>query len=51
VGLNSATVNAATMGKSGGYMKGVVTYSVTGDPTVTLMSMISSNTMLNKFNV
>ncbi|MBA0665270.1 hypothetical protein Goklo_005154 [Gossypium klotzschianum] len=35
----------------GGYVKGVVTYTIMDDLTVTPMSTISSITMLNKFNV
>ncbi|KAK5795250.1 hypothetical protein PVK06_036508 [Gossypium arboreum] len=35
----------------GGYVKGVVTFTVMDDLTVTPMSTISSITMLNKFNV
>ncbi|MBA0870688.1 hypothetical protein Goshw_015975 [Gossypium schwendimanii] len=35
----------------GGYVKGVVTYTIMDDLTVTAMSTISSITMLNKFNV
>ncbi|MFQ6671529.1 hypothetical protein Gotur_036052 [Gossypium turneri] len=35
----------------GGYVKGVVTYTVMDDLTVTPMSTISSITMLHKFNI
>ena len=53
VGPNSGTVAgaAAATGQSGGFVKGVVTYTVMDDLTVTPMSTISSITMLNKFNV
>ncbi|GMI95183.1 hypothetical protein HRI_003187600 [Hibiscus trionum] len=46
----STTSSAAN---EGGYMKGVVTYTILDDLTVTPspMSSISSITMLNKFNV
>ena len=35
----------------GGYVKGVVTYTVMDDLSVTLMSSISSITLLNKYSV
>ncbi|KAK5795251.1 hypothetical protein PVK06_036509 [Gossypium arboreum] len=44
-----STSSAAVI--EGGYVKGVVTYTIMDDPTVTAMSTISSITMLNKFNV
>ena len=44
-------LNVATTEESGGFMKGVVTYGIMGDLTVTLISMISSIIILNKFNV
>ncbi|GMI87046.1 hypothetical protein like AT5G01150 [Hibiscus trionum] len=45
VSTTSSAVN------EGGYVKGVVTYTILDDLTVTPMSSISSITMLNKFNV
>ncbi|KAK8987143.1 hypothetical protein V6N11_055456 [Hibiscus sabdariffa] len=42
---------ASSAANEGGYMKGVVTYTILDDLTVTPMSTISSITMLNKFNV
>nr|KJB73747.1 hypothetical protein B456_011G248100 [Gossypium raimondii] len=42
---------ASSDANEGGYVKGVVTYTIMDDLTVTPMSTISSITMLNKFNV
>ncbi|KAE8670701.1 Detected protein of unknown function [Hibiscus syriacus] len=42
---------ASSAANEGGYVKGVVTYTILDDLTVTPMSTISSITMLNKFNV
>lgn len=39
------------MAEGGGFVKGVVTYMVSDDLVVKPMSIISSITMLNKFNV
>ncbi|KAE8669220.1 hypothetical protein F3Y22_tig00112249pilonHSYRG00062 [Hibiscus syriacus] len=44
-----STASSAT--NEGGYVKGVVTYTILDYLTVTPMSTISSITMLNKFNV
>ena len=46
-----ATAIAATAGESGEFVKKAGTYSVMDNLIVTLMSIISSITMLNKFNV
>ncbi|MBA0780744.1 hypothetical protein Gotri_004807, partial [Gossypium trilobum] len=42
---------SSAVDNEGGYVKGVVTYTIMDDLTVTAMSTISSITMLNKFNV
>ncbi|KAK8510178.1 hypothetical protein V6N11_000478 [Hibiscus sabdariffa] len=42
---------ASSAANEGGYVKGVVTYTILDDLTVTPMSTISSITMLNMFNV
>ncbi|MBA0841592.1 hypothetical protein Goarm_004076, partial [Gossypium armourianum] len=42
---------ASSDANEGGYVKGVVTYTIMDDLTVTPMSTISSITLLNKFNV
>ncbi|KAH1045733.1 hypothetical protein J1N35_036517 [Gossypium stocksii] len=44
-----STSSAAAI--EGGYVKGVVAYTLMDDPTLTAMSTISSITTLNKFNV
>ncbi|GMI87025.1 hypothetical protein like AT5G01140 [Hibiscus trionum] len=44
----STTSSAAN---EGGYVRGVVTYTILDDLKLNLMSSISSITMLNKFNV
>nr|KJB72875.1 hypothetical protein B456_011G248200 [Gossypium raimondii] len=42
---------SSTAAIEGGYIKGVVAYTIMDDSTVTAISTISSITMLNKFNV
>ncbi|KAG9453679.1 hypothetical protein H6P81_006583 [Aristolochia fimbriata] len=48
--LDSKSPNSATF-DSGGFVKGVVTYTITDDLTVTPMSSISNILLLNKFQV
>ncbi|CAK7325618.1 unnamed protein product [Dovyalis caffra] len=48
VGKNSFTAGSAS---EGGYVKGLVTYMVTDDLSVSPMSMISGVALLNKFSV
>uniref|UniRef100_A0A0E0JE71 DUF674 domain-containing protein n=1 Tax=Oryza punctata TaxID=4537 RepID=A0A0E0JE71_ORYPU len=45
------TLNAAAEGAKGGFVQGIVTYTVMDDLTVAPMSSISSITLLNKFAV
>lgn len=48
VGENNSTADSTS---EGGYVKGLVTYMVTDDLSVSPMSMISGVAQLNKFNV
>ncbi|KAA3481716.1 DUF674 domain-containing protein [Gossypium australe] len=48
--LNKVSTSSA-VANEGGYVKGVVTYTIMDDLTVTAMSTISSIAMLNKFKV
>lgn len=48
VGENNSTADSTS---EGGYVKGLVTYTVTDDLSVSPMSMISGVAQLNKFNV
>jgi hypothetical protein len=52
VGTNvSASTDTPASDQDGGYVKGLVTYMVTGDLSVSPMSMVSGVGMLNKFNI
>ncbi|XP_057997792.1 uncharacterized protein LOC131176775 [Hevea brasiliensis] len=48
---NTSASNTATSSSEEGFMKGMVTYMVTDDLSVSPMSMISGVALLNKFNV
>ncbi|XVF75410.1 hypothetical protein PTKIN_Ptkin13bG0186200 [Pterospermum kingtungense] len=48
VGMNSDKAGSTS---EGGFVKGLATYMVTDDLTITPMSMISGVTLLNKYNV
>ncbi|KAK8510271.1 hypothetical protein V6N11_000561 [Hibiscus sabdariffa] len=48
---NKSSTSSSSANDEGGYVKGVVTYTIMDDLTVTQMSTISSIAMLSKFNV
>jgi hypothetical protein len=49
--MNDSTSTDTPTSDQGGYVKGLVTYMVTGDLSVSPMSMVSGVGMLNKFNI
>lgn len=49
--MNNSTSTDTPTSDQGGYVKGLVTYMVTGDLSVSPMSMVSGVGMLNKFNI
>ena len=52
VGTNvSASTDTPASDQAGGYVKGLVTYMVTGDLSVSPMSMVSGVGLLNKFDI
>ncbi|KAI9387670.1 hypothetical protein POPTR_010G210500v4 [Populus trichocarpa] len=52
VGTNvSASTDTPASDQDGGYVKGLVTYMVTGDLSVSPMSMVSGVGLLNKFDI
>ncbi|KAF2321292.1 hypothetical protein GH714_038522 [Hevea brasiliensis] len=48
---NKSASNTATSNSEGGFVKGLVTYMVTDDLSVSPLSMISGVALLNKFSV
>jgi hypothetical protein len=49
--MNDSTSTDTPTSDKGGYVKGLVTYMVTGDLSVSPMSMVSGVGMLNKFDI
>ncbi|KAJ6772833.1 hypothetical protein OIU74_018947 [Salix koriyanagi] len=50
-GTNDSTSTDTATSDRGGYVKGLVTYTVTDDLSVSPMSMVSVGGLLNKFNI
>uniref|UniRef100_A0A6M2EI54 DUF674 domain-containing protein n=1 Tax=Populus davidiana TaxID=266767 RepID=A0A6M2EI54_9ROSI len=49
--VSTSTDTPASTDQAGGYVKGLVTYMVTGDLSVSPMSMVSGVGLLNKFDI